>query len=306
MKMNTTERQVMSAFLNVGEISRIDFTPIGKKPGFLESTTDNEYLKSAFVHFSTLSMWGLTIKSTLEFPDGSFTFYPDKLNPNQYWILLKARNPIQETMMNNSQIVENCRFLEEKLIDQSEKLSQQAEIIQSLKSELKGVQQVVYQLLGGLFCQSSQRGILEHHVDLLFSESERVKSRFDDSEPDNSKWTNWPTTRQGDEAERRIEALEAQVYALTNFDPAVFEDEEEEEAQDNALHERKYRSLRIPADEEFFEKDSVSTHSSMPGLISDDDSMSSHSSMPDLEEVKSVSSEGSHRIKMSFELCGNE
>jgi hypothetical protein len=118
-----------------------------------------------------------------------------------------------------------------------------------MEEKLDGLQRVVYQLLGGLFNQDSQDGTLGRHLNTLF------KNDNQDDEEDTSKWTSWPTTRQGDENADRIAALEAQILALKN------------------------------------DTDSVSTHSSMPGLIALNESESDDetSSMPDLVEASSDS-----------------
>ena len=301
---NVTENYVKDVFGDQGitGIVRVDFTPIGKKPGFGENV-DN-VIKSAFVHFkvsnsymqSTYNFWRLINESI------GYKFYPSYIT-TEYWLLLPAKKPIQQTMMNNSQIVENGRHLENLIEHQANKIEEQANKIEELSKKLDGVQNVVYQLLGGLFNQQTQGQTLEDHVCVLYSK-ERIRSRFED--PDDSAWEQWPTTRQGDDSERRIEALEQTVREMLNFDlpEAVFTPQEDDEEQDSELQARKFapEPWRIPTNEELFKEDSVSTHSSMPELI-DCCSVSSHSSMPDLEEV-SVDSE--ERIRNSFELCGNE
>ena len=333
LQSDVTEDLIKYVFssTHIGEVARVDFTPINKKPGFGENM-DN-VVKSAFVHFSFFTNISYTDP---EFGNkvregNGYKFYPETLQG--YWLLLPAKNPIQQTMMNNSQIVENGRYLETKLEEQEAKLTEQALTIQELQKKLDGVQTVVYQLLGGLFNQSDQRQILENHLSNLFSEPPRVISRFEDPEEDDSKWERWPTTRQGDENEYRIQqlekefnelasslndhaekgtamelkvfSLEEQIKEMTNFDytdEAVFTSyEEDDEWQDAELRARKLAPMpyRIPTDEELFVADSDSTHSSMPGLaeaISDSDIDSDSYSIPDLESISSAGSE----------LCGNE
>jgi len=64
---------------------------------------------------------------------------------------------------------------------------------------------------------------------------------------------------------------------------------------------RKYENNHMDCD-----NDSISSHSSMPGLVDDDSSVSTHSSMPDLMDIISVDSQEScERIRNSYELCGN-
>jgi hypothetical protein len=201
--------------------------------------------------------------------------YPTFLCGREYWILRTIQSPIPDTMMNKAQIVANCRFLEDKIVEQ-------ASTIKSMEEKLDSIQRVVYQLLGGLFNQDSQDGTLSRHLNTLFNQT---ISQAD--EEDTSKWTIWPTTRQGDENADRIAALEAHIHEMKN------------------------------------DTDSVSTHSSMPDLIAVNESESddelpdfveaifasysdsdndSDSSMPDLvdveEETIEVEEDRDNRINM--------
>jgi hypothetical protein len=260
----------------IGTVSHVDFTPINKKPGFGEKVDD--VMKSAFVHLSDdfiiFDKWQRYMKFWHALLNGE----PYKLHVSlsEYWICLKNTNPVQRTMMNIHQVVENGRYLENLIEDQAKTIEDQAYKIEELSKKLNNVTQVVYQLLGGIFNQSRQCETLRQNIDVLYTGEIQPRTRHD--EPDDSEWEHWPTTRQGDDSERRIEALEKTVREMLQFE-AVFRAEEDDEAQDELLQQRKY--------EDSDEEDSVSTHSSMP----------------DLEEV-SVDSE--ERIRNSFELCGNE
>ena len=311
---------------NIGEVARVDFVPIGKKFGFRENMTGA--FKSAFVHFNKFNKnFGKKLSEVK-----GYKFYPS-FNES-YWLIFQAKNPIQPTMMNNSQIVENCRYLENKVEEQEAKLAEQAETIQELQKKIDGIQGTVYQLLGGLFNQKSQSQVLQDHLSDLYSEPPRVISRFEDPEEDDSEWENWPTTRQGDANEEKIKclnkkfndlivtvnnhaekgtamelrvfSLEEQIDEITSFEPTFTP--YEEELQDTELLSRKFESKLqqfIPRDEDWVVADSDSTHSSMPGLVEDssDSDDSDDESMPDLE---SISSAGSERLRNTCELCGNE
>jgi hypothetical protein len=277
MSIEVCECLVREEFENkFGKVSRVDFTAIDKKPGFGENV--NNVVKSAFVHFENYCDCDSVLEILAKLDSGkSHRFYPSCLR--EYWLLLKAKNPIQDTLMNNAQIVENCRFLEKKVNEQEEKIKEQEEKIKELEKKFNGVHEVVYQLLGGLFNQRTQESILEKHLSNLFQNQEKS------FEIDEINCDIWPTTRQGDDNEMRIKALEAQIKEMTNFD---YNDVEE---QDELLQLRKKR-----------DNYSISEHSSMPDLV-DDDSVSTHSSMPELLEYSSDDSIS--RIRNSFELCGN-
>jgi len=328
MSKYITEEQIMTEFDNswFGAVVRVDFVPIGKKPGFTEENLDFAF-KSAFVHFH----YYIT-------QHHEFNTYFDAGKPykhaakcaNEYWIILPNKNPIKPTMMNNAQIVENCRYLEGKVEQQQafiESLEEKMEWIErkadnyryleyeveeqqntigtlkstitALENKLDGVHQVVYQLLGGLFNNETQEGILNTHLSIMFPKNASIQK--DASKSDISKWELSPTTHQGDYCEARIKALEARLNEMTTFDPI------------------KIFSNKVEYDEETIV--SSSTHSSMPDLIEgniieedededvgyyedDQDEDEETSSMPSLEEVNSTDS-SLERIRNSYDLCGN-
>lgn len=202
--------QVVTEFdkFGIGQVNRVDFTPINKKPGFSEFDVGG--VKSAFVHFDYYYENELTDKIVSKLDNGeSHRIYPACSSfTHEYWILTKCTNPVQDTMMNTAQIVENCRFLENKIAEQSATIAK-------LEKGLDGVQSIVYQLLGGLFNQETQSGMLDLHLAILSGEDPP------DVDPDE---IIWPTTRQGDECQERIMKLESQLEML-NFtaDPNVFD-----------------------------------------------------------------------------------
>ena len=78
--------------------------------------------------------------------------------------------------------------------------------IDSLEKKLDGVGNVVYQLLGGLFNQETQSGMLNSHLCCLRG-SEYSDEFYEDT-------SIWPTTRQGDKHEEEIKLLKQQVSRL--------------------------------------------------------------------------------------------
>jgi len=283
----------MSSY-RIGNVERVDFTPINKKPGFGENV--DEVVISAFVHFSDPALgldncYNYISDSTLgdiKFWDAISANQPYKLQiaRNEYWICLKNKNPVQYTMMNIHQVVENSRHLENLVEEQKNK-------IQKLEKKMDDMNEVIRQFVGGLFCQRTQQGILENFLRVLDGDG------FS-SEPlpeDTHNWSHWPTTRQGDECEKRIENLECGMNKLFQFEnprhariTPIFNYEE----QDDYLLMRKHENSHMDCD-----NDSISTHSSID--LADDNS--THSSMPDLMEIQSVDSD--KRIRNSYELCGN-
>jgi uncharacterized coiled-coil protein SlyX len=207
MLAGTREEDVKHAFADFGNVYRIDFTPQGKKPGFVENLTGTH--KSAFVHFTSVFEKGHRINIWIRGGE-EYKVFPYRNSSDEYWLLKPARSIMQDTMMNNAQIVSNCRALESKVAEQTAKIEQQSATIDELKQDLKGLQTVVQHLVHGLYCQDSQAQCINAHMCSIF-EGDKPYSRSRFQDPDTHPWDSWPTTRQGDECERRLEALEKQL-----------------------------------------------------------------------------------------------
>ena len=287
-----TIKNIMSSY-RIGTVERVDFTPINKKPGFGENV--DQVVMSAFVHFSD-PLLGLdncynymsdSYLGNNDFWDDISANQPYKLQiaRNEYWICLKNKNPVQYTMMNIHQVVENSRHLEKLVEEQKNK-------IQKLEEKMDNMDKVIVQLIGGLFCQSTQQGVLDNHLRVLDGEG------FSQEElPENThNWSHWPTTRQGDDCEKRISELEVYMRDVTRdisrlkypYHASIapmFDCEE----QDSYLLMRKHENGTMDCDNDC-----------------DNYSISTTSSMPDLMDINSVNSDEScERIRNSYELCGN-
>lgn len=194
----------------IGDVSHVDFTPINKKPGFGENV--DQVVKSAFVHFSDpwfcsdkfYHFQSRTFMGNTDFWETIAIGQPYKLqiSPSEYWLCLKNKNTIQRTMMNIHQVVENGRHLEGLVEAQAKK-------IEELERKLEGTQNVVYQLIGGLFHHTNQAGIMNVHLDHLF-----CRENYSNGCKNISKWNILPTTRQGDECEKKITELEEKLKNL--------------------------------------------------------------------------------------------
>jgi hypothetical protein len=204
-------RRVME-YYHIGTVECVNFTPINKQPGFGENI--DQVVKSAFVHFSSplFSTDKLYPHQRPQLSNEGFWSHLDngdsrklQVNPREYWICLKNKNPVQRSMMNIHQVVENARYLEKTI-------EEQASTIKKLEAKLESVVYQVYTLLGGLYNQQTQSGTLNLNCDILFSEKQNSY------ENDTSIWTYWPTTRQGDSNEERIEKLEQQLNSILQAD----------------------------------------------------------------------------------------
>lgn len=151
MSINWSEcdiKNIMFQFA-IGTVSHVDFTPVNKKPGFREDF--DLPIKSAFVHFTDPYICVNNGAFWTNILNGES--YNLRVTPSEYWICLKNRNPIQRTLMNIHQVAENGRHLENLITQQDEEIKNLKETVEHLSNKLEGIHNVVYQLVGGLFCQ---------------------------------------------------------------------------------------------------------------------------------------------------------
>lgn len=205
------------ARFSIGHVNDVDFTPINQKPGFEENIGGN--FKSAFIHFidSFGCLNGFAREENAADIHGNFEFwrtiasgqpYRIQVNPDEYWICLINKNPVQRTMMNIHQVVENGRHLENIIYEQNKKIRELEEKLRAQHQSINNIHQVVYQLVGGLFCHENQGNILNYHLDILFGNS---NNNINNNNPNNI-WGFYPTTRQGDDCEKRLDALEQAIF----------------------------------------------------------------------------------------------
>jgi hypothetical protein len=297
-------KNIMSAF-RIGTVQRVDFTPINKKPGFGEIVDD--VVMSAFVHFSDPLLGDDNCYNYMSDSYLGHNDFWDDISDNQpyrlqisrteYWICLRNKNPVQYTMMNIHQVVENSRHLENLVEKQNEEIKNLRESIETQENKFEGLHQVVYQLIGGLYNQSTQSGVIDVHLNNIGLPGA--------SNTNTSKWGIWPTTRQGDECERRLRELEHDIrdmlnlnhsYApvTPNFDEIHYNTVDDDDDYD---YDNESQETEVQISKNLRDNDSISSHSSMPSLIEcsalnddgdddydeiDDESVNSHSSMPSL------------------------
>jgi hypothetical protein len=120
----------------VGKVERVDFVEFqnDEKKGY----------QKAFVHFSPQKKTGEIMEAIEQ--KGSYRFYPCERminvcsfkEQNEYWILLKNRNPVPKTELNIDQLAHNQKLLEEKASRMEEKALQMEE--KALQMEEKALQ----------------------------------------------------------------------------------------------------------------------------------------------------------------------
>jgi hypothetical protein len=119
------------ALNSVGKVERVDFVEF--QSGLKGLHNDIKDFHQAFVHF-TPDQKTREIMEAIE-QKGSYRFYPcEKLinicsfkEQNQYWILLKNKNPVPKTELNVNQLAHNQNLMEEReaiMVQKMEKMEQ--------------------------------------------------------------------------------------------------------------------------------------------------------------------------------------
>lgn len=190
----------------IGRISRIDFAPITKHPGFGKDV--DLVVRSAFVHFKDSFVNELTEEIVKKFKNSeAYRFYPEFCPPpyfrREYWLLLKAANPIPETTMTNAQIVNNCHLLEVRVEEQAQTIRQLQDALERVYQDTAGRIAVLEATIRGLipqpysypssFCEN-QEGELHRYArvtpDLSGGEQhvDNYDSELDDYDTDNANY----------------------------------------------------------------------------------------------------------------------
>lgn len=167
----------------IGTVSHVDFTPIHQKPGFTEII--GQVVKSAFVHFS--DPW-LCTDQQYHFPsiyqknpnDTPCRFWNNiasgqhckiTISSDEFWLCFKNKNPVQRTMMNVHQIVENGRYLEGIVEAQAKHINQQNEKLELLEAKLQNVTTQMDNMCKKLLtAQHNMVGYKQHAIEKLMVE----------------------------------------------------------------------------------------------------------------------------------------
>jgi hypothetical protein len=113
---------------------------------------------------------------------------------------------------------------------QAAEIKNLTETVDNLTKNLEGVHDVLYQLIGGLYCQRTQSGMIDMQFYTLGFEEYKNATTKHNTHPSGI----WPTTRQGDENRERIELLENTLKTMLEFDTNCFAYEQVETKSDNS------------------------------------------------------------------------
>ena len=122
------------ALNSVGKVERVDFVEFqsGEDRAF-----DATRFQQAFVHFSPQQKTREIMEAIEQ--KGSYRFYPFK-EQNQYWILLKNKNPVPKTELNVNQLAHNQNLMEERealMVQKMEKMFQKMEKMEERQAQME-------------------------------------------------------------------------------------------------------------------------------------------------------------------------
>jgi hypothetical protein len=122
------------ALNSVGKVERVDFVEFQNDE---DRACDSKGFQQAFVHFSPQQKTR-EIMEVIE-QKGSYRFYPFK-EQNQYWILLKNKNPVPKTELNVNQLAHNQKLMEERealMVEKMEKMFQKMEQMEERQAQME-------------------------------------------------------------------------------------------------------------------------------------------------------------------------
>jgi uncharacterized phage infection (PIP) family protein YhgE len=162
-KFNGSGITIAFAFLNIGDVGRVDFNSIPGTPDF----------QSAFVHITKLyyNPVAAEVKKKVIDEDQAHRVYPDLSNPKVYWILLANKSPVIDTKLNIHQIADNANKMWELVQKQQKMMEDQQKMIEHLKGELG-------ELKGELVQLKSELDELKGELDELSDENDDLKDEL--------------------------------------------------------------------------------------------------------------------------------
>ena len=88
------------------------------------------------------------------------------------------------------------------------------QMVENNANELEKCKSVIFQLIGGLFNQKTQKWIGNSHTNVLLGKKYEPEAYEPEAHEEYDNSSIWPTTRQGDEHEERIDEHEERIRKL--------------------------------------------------------------------------------------------
>lgn len=124
------------ALNSVGKVERVDFVEFQNDGE--DRACDAKRFQQAFVHFSPQQKTREIMEAIEQ--KGSYRFYPFK-EQNQYWILLKNKNPVPKTELNVNQLAHNQKLMEERYVQMEEREALMVEKMEKMFQKMEKMEE---------------------------------------------------------------------------------------------------------------------------------------------------------------------
>jgi hypothetical protein len=213
LNSKVTEEAIQSEMEKfIGKIDRVVITDVFKRS---TNNYHSEYMRSAYIYFDPHAPQEMYVEHIKEWWKRNEPYCYKNFAQQNYIHIYDNTLSAVEVRRRNSSAVQLNEYPLQKFIE----LQQQQ--IETLEKKVKASQDVLYDFIGGLYCQRTQGEEIEKLIANLcdrppidVTENDDEESEQPKPEKQTSKWSFWPTTRQGDECEREIEALKEEIKML--------------------------------------------------------------------------------------------
>jgi hypothetical protein len=162
------------ALNSVGKVERVDFVEFQNDDE--DRACDRKRFQQAFVHF-TPDQKTHEIMEAIE-QKGSYRFYPFK-EQNQYWILLKNKNPVPNSEQNIHQVSHNQKLLEERYAQMEEREALMVQKMEKMEQMMTKMEERSAQMEEREFQMLQKMVKMEDEMKMMIQLNEKFAQTFD-------------------------------------------------------------------------------------------------------------------------------
>ena len=171
------------ALNSVGKVERVDFVEFQSDEE--DRACDAKRFHQAFVHYSPQQKPREIMESIMQ--KGSDGFYPcEKLinicsfkEQNQYWILLKNKNPVPKTVLNVNQLAHNHKLMEERYVQMEEREALMVEKMEKMFQKMEKMEERSAQMEEREFQMLQKMTKMEDEMKMMILLNEKFAQTFD-------------------------------------------------------------------------------------------------------------------------------
>ena len=162
------------ALNSVGKVERVDFVEFQNDEE--DRACDAKRFHQAFVHFSPQQKTREIMEAIEQ--KGSYRFYPFK-EQNQYWILLKNKNPVPKTELNVNQLAHNQKLMEERYVQMEEREALMVEKMEKMFQKMEKMEERSAQMEEREARMVQRMTKMEDEMKMLIHLNEKFAQTFD-------------------------------------------------------------------------------------------------------------------------------